>query len=784
MRRALRVLAGLAVAGLSVWTALRLEVVLDVSTFMLGDRADAGLELSRSLTSGSASRTLTLLVEHPERGRAAALARRFEDALREHPGVEPATESLQGGPPAGFEEAMWRLYERRSLAFVASSPEEVAAATSTPALSRALDDALDRLAGPSSAFVARLLPADPLLVLPRLMASVREEGGGLQVVGGRFVTETGTGAVLFLRTRASAFSGSEQADLLETISATFAALPGGEEASLSIAGLHRFSASVERSIKADITRVSTLSIVSLLLLFGALFRSFRVLCVTALVIHSGFVSGLAACLLLYGRVHGLTLAFGASLIGVAIDYALHFFGHHALSSPPVDGDRLLRRLFPGLTLGAATTVLGLVALGASGLPGLREVGVFAAVGIAAALGATAAFVPPALGAYPAPGAATRLAAALEGLRYEIQGHRALWGLPVLALALGAVGVPRLEWQDDLRKMMRIDPELVAEEERVRDLVSPFERQRLVLSRGRDMEAALRVDERVRAALAGAAREGALERFRSVSSLLPSAKTQRAVASALRADTAWVDRLESLALQRGFSPSAFAPLRGRLEAEPPPALDWDELTASPLGELVSTFRVEVGGQVGLLTFLGGVEDPALLQDRLHGIDGAQWFDQGAMLTAASGNYLRRVAWGLGLGGLGVLLLVLLRYRSVSRSLRASGPAFLAVVATLGTLGCLGWPIGLVGLTALLMVFSMGVDYGVFLTEARGDEAAAPLLGVCVAWLSTWAGFGLLALSVHPALRSIGLVAAVGITAAALLAPAGLLLSAPSVSKRAI
>ncbi|MEL6189891.1 MAG: hypothetical protein AAFU79_35150, partial [Myxococcota bacterium] len=401
-------------------------------------------------------------------------------------------------------------------------------------------------------------------------------------------------------------------------------------------------------IKADIARVTTLSVVSLLLLFGVLFRSFRVLGVTALVIHSGFVSGLAACLLLYGRVHGLTLAFGASLIGVAIDYALHFFGHHALSTPPVNGDRLLRQLFPGLTLGAATTVLGLVALGASGLPGLREVGVFAAVGITAALGATAAFVPPALGARPATGGALRLARALDKLRRKIEGRRALWSLPLAALVVGVVGAPRLEWQDDLRSMMRIDPELVAEEERVRDRVSPFERQRLILSTGVDMESALRVDEGVRAVLADGVRGGLLGRFRSVSALLPSAQTQRSVVAALRADTAWVDRLEALALERGFRPTAFAPLRDRLEAEPPSPLDWEGLAASPLGELVSTFRVDVGGQVGLVTFLGDVKDPAELQERLLTVGGARWFDQGEMLTAASGNYLRRVAWGLALG----------------------------------------------------------------------------------------------------------------------------------------
>jgi predicted exporter len=70
-----------------------------------------------------------------------------------------------------------------------------------------------------------------------------------------------------------------------------------------------------------------------------------------------------------------------------------------------------------------------------------------------------------------------------------------------------------------------------------------------------------------------------------------------------------------------------------------------------------------------------------------------------------------------------------------------------------------------------VVSMGVDYGVFLGEVRGDPQAlrATWLAVLVSGLSTILGFGMLALSDHPSLRSIGLAAGLGVFFSLALAP---------------
>jgi predicted exporter len=111
-----------------------------------------------------------------------------------------------------------------------------------------------------------------------------------------------------------------------------------------------------------------------------------------------------------------------------------------------------------------------------------------------------------------------------------------------------------------------------------------------------------------------------------------------------------------------------------------------------------------------------------------------------------------------------------------ALAAFAPAVLAAGASLGALALCGFNIGLLHVVALLLVLSMGVDYGVFLAETRDapEAFAATVLSVLIACLSTVLAFGLLAMSASPALQAIGLTVGLGVLLSLVLAPAALLI----------
>ncbi len=767
--------------ALGAYVGARWQLTTDLADFMprAGDAARA--ELSRAVAKSELSRTLILSVQGGSPERSAAASRRLEQALHADVALMAELAFLEGGPPEQLQEALWGIYQSHRLAFAARGEQQARQLVSDAGLERAARDMRRRLGSPLSTLVSRAAPLDPLLAVPRLLEDVQRGPAELRVEQGRYLAADGS-AILLLGARSSAFDAAAQDSVLAAVdlavSRVRADWPG---VVVEQSGLSRFSVSARRSITADISRIGALSIACLTLLCLLLFRSLRLLLLTLVPVGFGMLAGVSALLLLSGRVHGLTLAFGASLIGVCVDYVIHFYVHQQADPEPGGPRATMRRILPGLLLGAATTVIGFAAMAGSNFPGLREAAIFGAVGVFAALWVTV-FLVPELAGHRARPAAVRdalgrvLLAAFAALTRR---RRLLWAVAAAALAASTFGGLRVHWDDDMANLMRFDPSLYEEDQRVRERVAGLEASRFVVALGDTRQQALHVNEAVQRALSASREGGELEGFRGLGALLPSAQTQRAVEQVLR--SADLERRLATAFEAaGFDVSVFAPFFEQLHQPPAEPLRYEDLMASPAAPLVRPFLITVGDRVGVISFLRKVVDEPALLRRLDAIEGAELLDQRAVASRAAASYRARVVNLLCLGLAAVLALLWLRYRALGLAVAALSPALLAAGVTVFALSVAGVALNLLGLTSLLMVLSIGVDYGVFLSEARGAGGerglSATLTGLVVACLSTVFGFGMLALSAQPAMRMIGLVAGVGVSASLLLSPITLVLFA--------
>ena len=89
-------------------------------------------------------------------------------------------------------------------------------------------------------------------------------------------------------------------------------------------------------------------VVALLLL---VYRSPRAVLLGLVPVVTGALAGVAAVALVFGAVHGMTLGFGVTLIGEAVDYSIYFFIQSADAAGGAGGWR--RTLWPTVRLGAA-----------------------------------------------------------------------------------------------------------------------------------------------------------------------------------------------------------------------------------------------------------------------------------------------------------------------------------------------------------------------------------------------------------------------------------------------
>lgn len=770
--RALLVVALL--AGLGAWALPRLRVETDITDFLPATEDRELAELSEALTSSDLNRTVTLTVEAPDADTAAAATEELGERLR----ARDEFAWVRWGPDEELERAFYEAYFPHRLSLFEDTSETNFTVDAIRARVRRLKR---ELAGPAGAFVRRIAPEDPWLLFLEHVERLRAQQGELSIRRGVFVTGPDERfGVILAASRASPFDTTASRRLEQAIAEDFAAVDAAHGGVLALeqASVHRIAVRSEQTIREDIQRVSAAGIAGVVLLLLLLFRSPRYLALAALPLGGGVVVAIAVVSLTQGAIHGLTLAFGATLIGVAMDYVAHLLSHDHLARPPGgDAAATARRIWPGLALGAATTIAGLVGLAWTSFPGVRQMAVFTSVGVGAAVLITRWVLPPLMPEQPE---ATRLQRALarraEGLlRALASRRRLLWLLPAAGVLLAATGVPRLRWQDDIRALNPMDPELVAEDERVRARVARMEAGRFVVATGDDLEEALAINDELHAILGAAQQAGELDAFRSLHPLLVSVAWQRQRREAIPGD-AWQRTARALAAE-GFVPELFTPFREALAAPFDP-LRPEDLEGTPLAQLASAHQMPFGAGVAVLTFLQGLRDAGALEARLEAAGGARLFDQNAFLQSAYAGF-RASTLQLAVAGLVfVFLLVFVRYRRLDLALAAFLPALVAAGAALGLLGWLGIEANLLHVVALLLVLSMGVDYGVFMVETEmhgGKDGAATVVSLITSCLSTVASFGVLALSVNPALRAMGVTASVGVALSLVLAPAAWILA---------
>jgi predicted exporter len=786
----------LAVLGLTVavflamggWAARHLELATGVTHF-LSAGTDAGLaRISRQLADSAPTRTMVLSVGAPELPTAIAAAREWGRILEQN----PEAESVRTGPGQDLAPTVFELYFPRRFLFLSPRPEtELPVRLSDGGLRETARQLRAELALPEAPLTQKIAGSDPLLAFPSLLRRFEEARlGGLQVVEGAFVDGDASHAILLLTTRHSAFDASHQAPLERSMERSFADLDRhhGGVLELERSAVHRFAAAAERRARQDLTRISSVSAAGIALLFLAVFRSPILLLLSMLPLVGGVLAALVVCICAFQELHAVTLVFGATLIGVCIDYPIHYVNHRLLFPGGGDTWAALRRVGPALAMGASTTVAGFLGLAWSDFPGIFELAVFAGVGVLAALFATCSLLPPLAPARSrSSGLQRRLA---EGFAHLLDALRRrplpLAALPFTALVLCLAGLPRISWQDDLSALsLPLDPEWVAEDARVRARVSRMEEGRFVLALAQDDETALRRNDAAHARLTAAREQGQLEDFRSLHAFLWSRDLQTRNFSALAAIPGVGARAVAALDAEGFRPEAFAGFVEALSAPPPKPLALDDLLDSPLAPLLHPFYVELDDGVGLLTYLRGVSDPAALERAFAGLDGVHYFDQDRFLAEVYGRYRTRASALILAGLVAVVALLQLRYRRLRLSFAAAAPAMLAAASTLALLSLLGVPVSLLHLLGSLLVLSFGVDYGIFLVESRGnaDTVAASTLSIAVACASTCLSFGLLATSSFPALRDLGATTALGVLFSLILAPTALLLSEPAPWRKA-
>ncbi|WP_432722087.1 MMPL family transporter [Jeongeupia wiesaeckerbachi] len=586
------------------------------------------------------------------------------------------------------------------------------------------------------------------------LTRVRPDGGRLWVdADGRHYV------VLMYTLNDSAFSLSAQKTVANGLDGAIAALKAGSpDVSVLRAGVVLHAAKAAQQAEREMSTIGIGSLIGILLLVLLTFRGWRALPLVALSIATGMTIALAITFALYGRVHMLTLVFGTSLIGVAVDYSLLL--HSTSLGATVGAGQRLEKLLPSLLVATLFTALAYLCLALTPFPGLAQMAVFAATGIASAW-LSELFWYPRL-------APSRLEPGLIGgplLRWLARWPRLGVRGGVLALLIAAplivTGLIKLDASDDVRSLVSTDATLMREQIEISKLLGLPSPAQLYIVTGPDAQAVLEREHALTRQLDGFVAKGALAGYQSVGRWLPSLAQQRA----LQANAAVLrdpKLLRSLAEQIGLDDAWVARQAASTPLLTPEA--WLASAASlPARHLWLGDTGHGYASVVMLTGLAGAANAEALS-RIT-LPGVRWVDKPAEISAVLDRYRDRLA--LVLLGAYVVTALLLWRRYRRDTWRVLAPSLIASIATLAIFGWLGIPLQLLTVLTLLLLLGMGIDYGIFVNEHPGEVRI--VLAISLAACCTLLSFGLLAFSHTPALATFGTATLSGVGLAWLIAP---------------
>ena len=616
------------------------------------------------------------------------------------------------------------------------------------------------LGSPAGELVEPLLPSDPTLETLRL-AEAWLPARAPQTLHEAWFDRSGTQALLLVETRAAGFDPDGQREAVEAIQAAHAGARGDDPGSLELSGPGAFADEIGSRTAREAGWIGTVDSIGLVLLLLIAYRSWKIPLLGALPLASAGLAGLATLVLLFGdRVHGITIAFGFTLIGVVQDYPIHFFSQQRAGLSPW---RSVRALWPTLATGVAATCIAYLTFLFSGVDGLRQLAVFTIVALATAALCTR-FALPALidPARRDVADSPRLRALWEWIEQLPRPRWSLLALAVMALAVIAWR-PGAFWQNDLARLTPVPAPLLERDAQLRgELGAPDVRYVLTVPAA-DVEAALQSSERLRPALDALVARGALDGYDMAARYLPSAALQRARQQALPPDAALRDALDAALVDSPFRGDAFEPFLADVEtARTASPLRPGDLGGTPLATSVQGLLAGAGEGATALVSLSGLHDVDAVA-RVAAEGGARLLDMKQASESLVADYRVRILGALALAALLLVATVWIALRSPRRALRVLLPMALTTLLVVALLRALGVELTLFHLISLILAAGLGLDYALFFEHAGDsrDDQLRTLHAVIVCSLMTLLVFSLLALSSIPVLRAIGSTVALGV-----------------------
>ena len=760
----------------------------DMSAFLPRDPSPRQQILIDQISEGFASRSLIVGLEGVPENVLAQLSTSMGQILR----ASNNFSNVSNGQTDASQKDQELIFANRYVLSPRITPDRM----TVKGLREAIEDTLAEVSSSTGLFSKSLLARDPtgesLEIMKRIIPANQPANSG-----GIWMNASLTRALILLQTAAQGSDLDAQQAAQTALEQSFIQAkaqvgPTAGKAKLKYSGPGVFAVKARDTIKTEAARLSVVGTMLVLSLLWLIYRSVVTLFLGVLPVVTGAIAGIAAVGLGFSSVHGMTLGFGITLIGEAVDYAIYLFVQYtprtgALAVGDRQGDKqgFTSSFWSTIRLGVITSIFGFSTLLLSGFTGLAQLGLFSIVGIVVAAVVTRFVLPVLVPHNFAVRQPKRLGFLLTKL---VQNLYFCKGFLVLLAAVAVIFLALrwdILWSTELGGLspvpevaQQLDSELRA------DMGAP-DAGVLIVLQTTSSEQALQLSEAVAAKLEPLVTNGDLSGFQAPSNYLPSQRTQIARKENLPTD-AQLQRNAALALVGlPLKPDKLSDFfLDVAAAKTAPLLFPSSLKGTSMNLGIESLLMQSTKNPSAWTALIALQAPvrdgsqvsidvkkinAVLTDtgqaKENGIYVIELKNEARDVYSA---YLREAITLSAAGLFAILILLVLVLRSAHRVVRVFMPLLASVVIVAATIVVLKGSMSLLHLVGLLLVIAIGSNYALFFDQRNRTSTSSTsassdhnmLCSLFFANLTTILGFGILAFSSVPVMNAIGFTVGMG------------------------
>ena len=541
---------------------------------------------------------------------------------------------------------------------------------------------------------------------------------------------------------------------------------------------HYFGAAAVATGNAEQLRKDTfltqgLTVLFLIVFIAIYFRKASAPFLVLVPVIFGCLFSLALIYFIQGEISVIALATGSVVLGIAINYSLHVFNHFRHTG---DIKAVINDLSTPMTIGSFTTVGGFICLQFVQSEMLKDLGLFAGFSLIGASLCSLIFLPHLVRAstkrHAAPGKAQNFLDKIASYRPDKNKY-----LVVAILLITGVFMYTSRWvrfETDMMRMNYMAPDLRDAERRLNDVNAYAFQSIYLVSSGKNLNDALEHNEKTIGAVEKLKQEGIVTRYSGASSLIISDSLQRVRIEKWKNYWSPQKKQQVLSILReegdalGYSHTAFEGFRNLIDTSYAPVDR--ETTKTIQTTFLNDFITEKPGKATVVTLLK--------VDRAKKQEVYDAFDQNNAVTVVDKQYLAErlveivrldftsIAW---MSSILVFGMLLISFGRIELAFVAFIPMLITWLWILGLMGLFNIPFNIVNIIISTLIFGLGDDYSLFIMDGLLKEYKTGRKNlnsykssIFLSAITTLAGLGVLIFARHPALRSIALIAIIGIT----------------------